>query len=287
MRNPEFSEKSFGEVLILGGPYAFVYLVEDVLIDTGTGFWGKRILDYLSEKGKKIRMILLTHSHYDHLGGIPYILKSQNPRIFAHPYLERVLSSTRALNLINDLNRKEMDILGFPDNSYKFEPFEFLPLEDGQMIDLKYHTITVYYTAGHTKDSVTFFIEPEKIAVVGEAAGVPNHKNTFILPQFLSSYSDYIRSLLFLSTLEIEVLGLPHELLIFGRENVKNYLKDSYETTLWYKEFLSGLLKESGGDMEKIKLRVMEEIYKKHELRQPLHAFFTNLHAQILAIKEK
>ena len=287
MRDLDFSERKFGEVLILGGPYAFVYLVEDVLIDTGTAFWGKKISEYLREKGLKLRLVLLTHSHYDHVGGLPYILKSQNPQIFAHPYFEKVLSSEKALKLINELNKKEMELIGFHEDSYLFEPFEFLPLEDGQMIEFKEHTITVYYTPGHTRDSVTFLIEPEKIAIVGESAGVPNYKNTFILPQFLSSYSDYIKSLLFISTLEIEALGLPHELLIFGKENVAEYLKNSYETTLWYEKYLRGLIEKFGEDWEKIKENVVEDIYQKHGLRQPFHAFFTNLQAQISALKKE
>lgn len=258
MRDLDFSEREFGGIFIIGGPYAFVYLVEDVLIDTGTGFWGKKISEYLEEKGIRLRMLLLTHSHYDHVGGLPYILKSQSPQIFAHPYVEKVLSSEKALTLINDLNKKEMELLNFSDESYKFEPFEFLPLEDGQMIDLKHHTITVYYTPGHTRDSVTFLIEPERIAIVGESTGVPNYKNTFILPQFLSSYSDYIKSLLFISGLEIDALGLPHEMLIFGRENVREYLRNSYKTTLWYAEFLRELISKFGDDWERIKGVVLE-----------------------------
>ncbi|MFZ8835305.1 MAG: hypothetical protein ACO2O5_14105, partial [Candidatus Caldipriscus sp.] len=123
--------------------------------------------------------------------------------------------------------------------------------------------------------------------IVGESTGVPNYKNTFILPQFLSSYSDYIKSLLFISGLEIDALGLPHEMLIFGRENVKEYLKNSYETTLWYAEFLRGLISKFGDDWERIKGVVLEEIYKKHELKQPLHAFLTNLQAQISALKRE
>jgi Predicted hydrolase (metallo-beta-lactamase superfamily) len=99
MRDLDFSERKFGEVLILGGPYAFVYLVEDVLIDTGTAFWGKKISEYLKEKGLKLRLVLLTHSHYDHVGGLPYILKSQNPQIFAHPYFEKVLSSEKGFEI--------------------------------------------------------------------------------------------------------------------------------------------------------------------------------------------
>ena len=71
MRDLNFSEREFGGIFIIGGPYAFVYLVEDVLIDTGTGFWGKKISEYPKEKGIRLRMLLLTHSHYDHVGGLP------------------------------------------------------------------------------------------------------------------------------------------------------------------------------------------------------------------------
>jgi len=76
-------------------------------------------------------------------------------------------------------------------------------------------------------------------------------------------------------------------MLIFGRENVREYLRNSYETTLWYAEFLRGLIDKFGDDWERIKEVVLEEIYRKHELRQPLHAFLTNLQAQISALKRE
>ncbi len=287
MRVTNFSERRVGNIAVLGAPYAFVYLVEDILIDTGTAFWGYKISSFLKDNDINIKAILLTHSHYDHIGGIPYILKDFKPQIFAHPYMRRVMSSENAIKLINDMNSKEMVLLGFKNNEYRFKPFEFQEVENGWIMKLKNHRITCYYTPGHTRDSVAYFIEPEKMLIPGEAAGVPNHKNTFILPQFLSSVKDYEESLRFISSLEIETLGLPHEMIIEGKENVKNYLKNSIETTLWYVEYLKGLILRFGDEYEGIKNRVVEDIYKKNELKQPFHAFFTNLSAQIGAIKKE
>lgn len=288
MRDLTFTSERIGGADIIGGPYAFVYLVEGgLLIDTGTAYWGKKIRGFLMGKGIKPKLLFFTHSHYDHIGGAPYILKDFSPQIFAHPYFKRVFSSERAINLINELNIKEGEMVGFKDENYRFSPFEFLPLDDGQTLELKGHRITAYYTPGHTRDTITFVIEPEMIAVMGEAVGVPNHDNTFILPQFLTGLEDYIRGIRFISSIDIEVLGLPHEMVIKGKEKVKDYLKKSYETTLWYADYLKDLIKEYGDNWEAIKDHIVENIYKKHSLRQPLHAFFANLQAQIKVIKRE
>ncbi|MEO0139303.1 MAG: MBL fold metallo-hydrolase [candidate division WOR-3 bacterium] len=286
MRDLTFTSERVGGVEIIGGPYAFVYLVGGkLLIDTGTAYWGKRITEFLRERGIGISLLFFTHSHYDHIGGAPYVITEFSPQVFAHPYFHRVFSSERAIKLINELNLREGEMVGFKDKNYEFKPFEFLPLDDGQTLELKDHRITAYYTPGHTRDTITFVIEPEMIAVMGEAVGVPNHNNTFILPQFLTGLGDYIKGIQFITSLDIEVLGLPHEMVIRGKVNVKNYLKNSYETTLWYAEYLKGLIKEYGDHWEGIKNRVIEDIYKKHSLRQPMHAFLANLQAQINVIK--
>lgn len=66
------------------------YLLEDTLIDTGTGFAGVEFLSAL--KGRQINKIINTHYHEDHIGNNHSIQQKYSAEIFTHresmPYIE-------------------------------------------------------------------------------------------------------------------------------------------------------------------------------------------------------
>ena len=283
----DFSQRRYGGVRILGGPYAFVYLVGDTLIDVGTGYWGKRIAAFLKGEGLKVGRILFTHSHYDHVGGYTYVREVGKHTTAAHPYFYEVMARERVVKFVEEMNRKEMAALGDPDaEGYTFvPPREGLPLEDGQRLEWEGGEIEVVYTPGHTKDSVSYYVLPERLMVVGEAAGVTNAEGTYILPQFLTSVIDYLNSLRRIREYDIEVLGLPHVRLIEGRREVKRYLSLSEAATKRYVSLLREIYEGCGGEWECVRDRVMVEVYEKNRLNQPEYAFLANLKAQIRAIE--
>lgn len=290
MREIEFKAIKLDDNLeVLGNAYAYVYLLnvdgKVILIDTGTAFYGDKIKNYLIEKGiKTIDYLLLTHSHYDHIGGVPILLEHfRVNKIFAHGYVKNVLSSQKAVKLINHLNNIELKVLS-PFMKYEFKPFEITDeVKEGGVLELGKIKIQFFETPGHTKDSVSYYINPYKMLVLGEAGGVPNKDDTYILPQFLSSLDDYISSLKKIIGLDIEILGLPHEHLVIGRENVKSYLESSLNTTYEYVQMIEKAILEMR-EFEKIMDYLTDEIHEKKNIRQPIHAFRENLKAQIIAV---
>ncbi len=290
MREAEFKVIKIDDNLeVLGNAYAYVYLisVDDkiILIDTGTAFYGEKIKNYLKEKGvRRINYLLLTHSHYDHIGGVPILLENfQVDKIFAHSYVKNVLNSQKAVKLINHLNNIELKVLS-PLMKYEFKPFEITnEVKEEDMLEFGKIGIKFFETPGHTRDSVSYYVFPYKMLILGEAAGVPNKDDTYIFPQFLSSLDDYINSLKKIANLDIEVLGLPHEHLIIGKGNVKNYLKVSLNTTYEYAQIIEKAILEIR-EFEKIMDYLTEEIHGKKNIRQPIHAFRENLKAQIIAV---
>ena len=73
----------------VGCQFVFVYLIDTgdglILIDSGFDFMMWSILENIRNFGfdpKDIKLLLITHGHYDHIGGAPYIQKLSNCKTY-------------------------------------------------------------------------------------------------------------------------------------------------------------------------------------------------------------
>ncbi len=122
---------------------------EAVVIDPGHS--GNRILDILNERGLKLKYVLLTHGHGDHIGGLPEILEGTGAQVLIHEADLEMLQD-------NELNYTRM--IHYPEVHVTTAGL----LEEEQQLEFGSIKIRVLHTPGHTKGGACFLIEDKLFA---------------------------------------------------------------------------------------------------------------------------
>ncbi len=235
------------DVRALKGDSAF--LIDDgktsILYDTGFGFTGFQIAENIKAhlKGRSLDYIFLTHSHYDHALGSAYILKVfPNAKVVAGEYAKKIFSKPSARSIMMDLDRKFALKNGVEDYEDLSENLKVhIPVADGDKIAAGDMIFTALNLTGHTKCSVGYYLESEKLLLSTESLGVYVGDGV-VVPSYLVGYEMVLDSINRVKALEAEKILIPH----FGvieKEQVKLYLKNAYESAVSTYEEIREILK--------------------------------------------
>jgi glyoxylase-like metal-dependent hydrolase (beta-lactamase superfamily II) len=126
---------------------------EAIVIDPGDE--AERIHGRLTKLGLKLKQILLTHAHIDHVGGALKLKQLTGAPIFLH---ENDWSMLKTI-------RMQASWIGIP------APETAPPdegLADGQIVGLERYPAEVIHTPGHTPGSVCLHFVPLKLLVAGD-----------------------------------------------------------------------------------------------------------------------
>ncbi len=147
--------------------FVYSYLIIDkvaCLIDSGVSGSEKLIFDYLKKLGKgpgDIALLILTHSHPDHIGSAAAIQKASRCVVCAHP-LEK--------DWIEDvaLQEKERPVPGFKNFVSGSVEVERL-LNDRDTVELGAMQLEVVHTPGHSKGSLSLLLREDNALFSGDA----------------------------------------------------------------------------------------------------------------------
>jgi glyoxylase-like metal-dependent hydrolase (beta-lactamase superfamily II) len=114
---------------------------EVVAVDCGMSWTANRVLDYLNKNRLKLKYILLTHSHFDHVMGVNRLKEHMETRVVAHIRSKR-----------GDVKVKDGDIINVIDNQLNF---------------------LVVYTGIHKADHVWYYEKNNKILFIGDHIPTP------------------------------------------------------------------------------------------------------------------
>lgn len=138
-----------------------VYLLEDedsVLVDAGTGMYAESTLEEVSKivPLKDIGRLVLTHSHYDHMGGAKAFQKATGARLYLHEAEATPLMAGDTSLTVSQMFGKSVKDL------------DVEPLKTDQAVKVGSATLRVLHTPGHSPGSIALFDPVGKSAVVGD-----------------------------------------------------------------------------------------------------------------------
>lgn len=181
--------------------YLFVDKLRAFLIDTGMG--------YASIKNEIVKIttlpitVLLTHAHWDHIGGAADFEKIY---IFNDKFEKESLEHGFYSNDIAELNNPQMYSNGYLPKQYVVPGIKMFHFLNEKVIHSDNYDIEVVHTPGHTPGSVCFYIPKLNLLFTGDTLYPgPLYAQ---LPE--SNLQDYTKSILKLSKLfKPDLLILP------------------------------------------------------------------------------
>ena len=129
----------------------FFLLESGILVDTP-----QDTLSWLSKQGYRVKTLLITHGHIDHVWDAAAIQREHGCKVGYHPL-------TKAMVTEQDFFKK----FGF---NWEIEPFEadFL-IEETESLFVEGVDFQVLHVPGHSPDSVAFHLKSEKLLFGGDA----------------------------------------------------------------------------------------------------------------------
>jgi glyoxylase-like metal-dependent hydrolase (beta-lactamase superfamily II) len=189
-----------------------ILIVEEKLTLIDTGFRGNspKIVSFIHSLGrsvKEISLIIITHNHLDHVGGLPELRKLTTVKVAAHKA---------------DISESELPYPRVVQKLLHIPPFSiFRPLVyakpsevdiqlEGDEILSPLGGLKVIHTPGHTPGSISLFSPQNKLLIVGDALN-NLFKNIQLPPRLISTdLPQAIDSIKRITQLDFDILCFGH-----------------------------------------------------------------------------
>lgn len=248
------------------------------MIDCGMAYCGDRMIENVKQYlgNKKLDYVFITHTHYDHIGALPYI-REQWPdvKVVGSLKAKTVFEREGAVKIIKKLgteaqhtyskNREEIPVDGLAVD---------IVVGEGSRILLGGQDICVLEAKGHTDCCLCYIIEPMSLMFACESTGFIDDEHK-VRSAILKNYHDCIESARKCRAYNAKRIITPH----FGiiPEFFNNTYFDSFiENAVKEREFIKNMYNEGLSD-EEVLIRYKERFWSESRRSvQPEEAFMTN-----------
>ena len=173
------------QITIRGVNVILIAEEEMTLVDTGFHGSSSRILkfvDSLRRSPEEISLIILTHNHPDHVGGLPELKQYTSAKVASHK------ADIRSGESQLTKSRAKQKLLSFSavQSLFAIRPEEVdIGLKGGEVLN-PLGGLRVIHTPGHTPGSISLFSTQKKLLIVGDTINT-RRKNLQLPPQMVSA----------------------------------------------------------------------------------------------------
>jgi glyoxylase-like metal-dependent hydrolase (beta-lactamase superfamily II) len=257
----------------LGREESGVYLLEgndsSLVISGGMSYLApvvQKQIDAFGIDERKINKLLILHSHFDHVGLVPFF-KRRYPALEVHASARawQILQMQKGIDTINLSSRMVAERMGL-ERSLEGYDLEWrddvagYTVSEGTEIDLGGRGVRILETPGHSSCSISAYVPSINALFPSDGGGIPYKE--IIFPSGNSNFTQYQQSLERLRPLKVDLFCADHYGSVTGEE-AGNYIGMSIVAAKNYRTMIEALLLRTGS-IDATVQEIVTETYTRH-----------------------
>ena len=147
--------------------------------------------------------------------------------VLAHEYAAQVFQKPGAKRVMREMDQSAAALFGVTAYTDRIDALHAdRILRDGDTVTVGAHAFTVLHQPGHTRCSIAFWCESERLLIASETLGVPAGGD-LVAPAYLIGYGCTLDAIDRALALPVERMLLPHNGVLEGAARCRHFLENA------------------------------------------------------------